>query len=258
MRKNGWLLGWVLGFGVVLAACASDDKTGNGGDANDVTTVPEVVADDADSATAAPETGDDGDVGDDGDAGDGDDADTTPCPGCPQSPCESNEDCLSGFCLDGPSGLECAATCEESCPAGYGCKPIGNAGGDPTFVCVSDHVTFCQPCRTDGDCELGFGGVTGARCLEGAPGAGSFCRTRCTPGSGPVGATCEEVVLTSGTESLCKLDAGECACSPRAITRGAETLCEAQVTAVCIHPDGRPRRPTTLLTEKVRPWLAPA
>jgi acyl-CoA thioester hydrolase len=42
------------------------------------------------------------------------------------------------------------------------------------------------------------------------------------------------------------------------ITRGDETLCEAQVTAVCIHPDGRPRRPTTLLMEKVRPWLAPA
>jgi len=42
------------------------------------------------------------------------------------------------------------------------------------------------------------------------------------------------------------------------ITRGDETLCAARVTAVCIHPDGRPRRPTTLLIEKVRPWLAPA
>lgn len=42
------------------------------------------------------------------------------------------------------------------------------------------------------------------------------------------------------------------------ITRGDETLCEARVTAVCIHPDGRPRRPTPLLMEKVRPWLAPA
>jgi acyl-CoA thioester hydrolase len=44
----------------------------------------------------------------------------------------------------------------------------------------------------------------------------------------------------------------------QAITRGAEVLCEAEVMAVCIHPDGRPRRPSVRLLEKVRPWLAPA
>lgn len=44
----------------------------------------------------------------------------------------------------------------------------------------------------------------------------------------------------------------------QAITRGDEVLCEAEVTAVCIHPDGRPRRPSVRLLEKVRPWLAPA
>ncbi|GAA0868659.1 tol-pal system-associated acyl-CoA thioesterase [Brevundimonas basaltis] len=39
------------------------------------------------------------------------------------------------------------------------------------------------------------------------------------------------------------------------ITRGAEALCAAEVEVVSIHLDGRPRRPTRLLVDKVRPWL---
>lgn len=41
------------------------------------------------------------------------------------------------------------------------------------------------------------------------------------------------------------------------ITRDEEVLCRAEVEVVCIHMDGRPRRPTKALVEKVRPWLAP-
>ena len=41
------------------------------------------------------------------------------------------------------------------------------------------------------------------------------------------------------------------------VTRGEEVLCRAKVEVVCIHMDGRPRRPTKALVEKVRPWLAP-
>lgn len=43
----------------------------------------------------------------------------------------------------------------------------------------------------------------------------------------------------------------------QAIERGGETLCRVEVTAVCIHLDGRPRRPTAALVEAVRPWLLP-
>ena len=42
----------------------------------------------------------------------------------------------------------------------------------------------------------------------------------------------------------------------QAILRGDETLCAATVTAVCIHLDGRPRRPTKRLIELVTPWLS--
>ena len=41
------------------------------------------------------------------------------------------------------------------------------------------------------------------------------------------------------------------------ISRGADDLCRADVEVVCIHMDGRPRRPTKRLVEKVTPWLAP-
>lgn len=40
------------------------------------------------------------------------------------------------------------------------------------------------------------------------------------------------------------------------ITRGDDVLCRAAVEVVCIHMDGRPRRPTQALREKVAPWLA--
>ena len=41
------------------------------------------------------------------------------------------------------------------------------------------------------------------------------------------------------------------------VERGEEVLCRAGVTAVCIHLDGRPRRPTKALVDGVTPWLAP-
>ncbi|WP_426040021.1 YbgC/FadM family acyl-CoA thioesterase [Brevundimonas sp. TWP2-3-4b1] len=40
------------------------------------------------------------------------------------------------------------------------------------------------------------------------------------------------------------------------IERDGQALCRADVTAVCIHLDGRPRRPTRALVEAVTPWLA--
>ena len=42
----------------------------------------------------------------------------------------------------------------------------------------------------------------------------------------------------------------------QAVERDGEVLCCADVTAVCIHLDGRPRRPTRALVEKVAPWLS--
>ena len=38
--------------------------------------------------------------------------------------------------------------------------------------------------------------------------------------------------------------------------RDGEVLCRADVVAVCIHLDGRPRRPTKRLVELITPWLS--
>lgn len=40
------------------------------------------------------------------------------------------------------------------------------------------------------------------------------------------------------------------------VERDGEVLCRADVTAVCIYLDGRPRRPTKRLVELVGPWLS--
>ena len=42
----------------------------------------------------------------------------------------------------------------------------------------------------------------------------------------------------------------------QAITRGDDVLCRAEVEVVRIHMDGRPRRPTPLLRDRIGPWLA--
>lgn len=41
----------------------------------------------------------------------------------------------------------------------------------------------------------------------------------------------------------------------QSITRGEVVLCRAEVEVVCIHMDGRPRRPTPLLRDRIGPWL---
>ncbi|KQW82509.1 tol-pal system-associated acyl-CoA thioesterase [Brevundimonas sp. Root1279] len=43
----------------------------------------------------------------------------------------------------------------------------------------------------------------------------------------------------------------------QSIWRGEVELCRAEVEAVCIHMDGRPRRPTRALVERITPWLPP-
>ncbi len=42
----------------------------------------------------------------------------------------------------------------------------------------------------------------------------------------------------------------------QSIRRGEELLCEADVVAVCIHLDGRPRRPGRMMVERIRPLLS--
>jgi len=52
--------------------------------------------------------------------------------------CSGNEDCTTGFCVEGPSGFVCTKTCVEACPEGWGCKGVQSGSADIVFVCVPD------------------------------------------------------------------------------------------------------------------------
>ena len=81
------------------------------------------------------------------------------CPGAALCPCDANEECLSGFCLENPGGKKkCASTCIDLCPEGYECVTAGNHQGkkkvcrpaDPTPDCeASDEI--CD--GKDNDCD---------------------------------------------------------------------------------------------------------
>ncbi len=62
----------------------------------------------------------------------------------------------------------------------------------------------------------------------------------------------EELVVRTGYDAV----KGPRLLISQTITRGDEVLCQAGVEAVCIHLDGRPRRPTPLLRDRIGPWLA--
>ncbi len=214
---------------VILLGACGEDKVSGVVEVGDTDASLEIFLPDgtADSTIAPPET-----VDNDGDASTGD---VPPCPGCTASPCENNGDCNSGYCLEGPNGKECVRTCQDECPTGYACRGVTDAGGDPTFLCLYEHISYCQPCNIDGDCETGIGGLSGAKCLPGdadEPDLGSFCRTPCTAGSCPAGATCEDVMIGAETKSLCRPgspnEAAECMCSSRSVALTLGTDCSIE------------------------------
>ncbi|MCB9728158.1 MAG: putative metal-binding motif-containing protein [Deltaproteobacteria bacterium] len=214
---------------VLLGACSSSDTPGEG----DVVQSDAVADTDAKDAEDAKDTSDatmlsdvDADLKDAGsDASDAPETDAAPCVGCPGSPCVENEDCFSGFCVEGPNGFECTSSCESECPAGWSCKPVGG-GGDVNFICVYQHLTWCSPCRTDADCRDAVSGGLDHRCVAGDDETGSFCGTACsTDAECPEGATCEDTTIGDATLPLCRPTSGECPCTAHATLTGASTDC---------------------------------
>ncbi len=149
-----------------------------------------------------------------------------PEPGGFEWPCESNDDCLSGYCVAGPGGGVCTVTCIDECPEGWKCTQDTAASPDLVFVCMQVHQSLCSPCLGDEDCY--FGGLdSGARCVEfGAEGA--FCGATCSVGSDcPADYDCDEALLLTGASSLqcVRQDGQTCECSEFAVFHGAWTDC---------------------------------
>ncbi len=60
-------------------------------------------------------------------------------------PCQSNVECLSGWCVEGWDGYICTKLCEEVCPERFDCKSISSDGADIAFVCVPNRECDLQP-----------------------------------------------------------------------------------------------------------------
>ncbi|MCA9515096.1 MAG: hypothetical protein KC635_09160, partial [Myxococcales bacterium] len=186
--------GLALVVALALAACGEDTTGGQTGDDTADTadavvsfdTLPTNPVDTSELVDTTPP----GDV-DDGDFG---------------SPCTSNIDCNSGWCVEGPEGFVCTKKCDEQCPAGYDCKGVASQT-DVVFLCLPRLSKLCAPCLDDLQCN-------GGACLE-LDGRKS-CATACAgDGTCPGGYRC--AADPGGVAgSWCVPDTGSCTCNAEA------------------------------------------
>lgn len=161
-------------------------------------------------------------------AGDAQEADAAgQCPGGPWCPCETNDECFSGFCVETMEGKVCSAKCatEEDCPQGWVCAQYAGSGIDLIYVCVDPFKDLCKPCKEDADCERYGGGKN--YCIEHGPG-GRFCGVACSEDAPcPEGYECLEIPQGDrGPVQQCVPEkGGECPCTGRFKDAGYTTVC---------------------------------
>jgi len=210
MKNSTWQATVCLlaALALALSACANatGGRPGGGGGADDAG---------RDAGDAGGVTGPDGPGGGGGqDAGpssgdpDGDTGtveDTGPQLGSFGDPCEGNEDCRSGVCVESGGRSVCTVPCGE-CPPGWACRSRANTGADVASICVPLDPQLCEPCGHDDDC-----GGPDDLCME--IGQGTYCGAHCGGGLGCVeGFSCEAVYGEDAEvlPSQCLPEAGSC------------------------------------------------
>jgi len=149
-------------------------------------------------------------------------------PGAPGFPCESGDDCDSGYCIQTTDGLLCTQTCTSECPFGWECSLHTPSLPDEVFMCAPLFTSLCRPCMTNTECFTG-GIDAGEGCVSyGA--AGFFCGGPCGQGQEcPQGFQCQTVSDRAGAQvQQCVLLDGECECTQWASDQGAATDCYRQ------------------------------
>ncbi|HPB96536.1 MAG: hypothetical protein BWY17_02853 [Deltaproteobacteria bacterium ADurb.Bin207] len=140
-------------------------------------------------------------------------------------PCQSDEDCSSGLCVEGADGTVCSAFCSDSCPKDYDCLSYEGLQGPHDHVCIPQISRLCRPCKSDTDCQRHGVVQDASRCiLQGD--FGSFCGVSCS-GTCPDSYACDEVKLASGVSVFqCVPEGGRsCECRPSWAALGLETTC---------------------------------
>jgi len=149
-----------------------------------------------------------------------------PGTGCFLDHCDSDTDCLSGYCVGHMGDSVCTITCIEDCQAGWTCEEFAT-GPDQVFLCLSSVAHLCRPCTTSNDCRSPSG--VEDVCVDFGP-DGDFCGAACDEDDDcPSGYRCDPVSTTEGVELLqCVPEKGICECSPKSIALGLLTVCEVE------------------------------
>ena len=140
-------------------------------------------------------------------------------------PCDSDSDCVSGFCVPTPGGDQCTIQCTEECPFGWECALHQASLPDELFICVPPNVVLCKPCNMNPDCLSG-GADVGASCVAYGD-TGSFCATPCSEESlcAPPYVCLEGMDATGLDVNVCVLESPDCPCLPMFADEGAWTTC---------------------------------
>ena len=147
-----------------------------------------------------------------------------PGEGCFLDPCDENDDCASGWCVEHLGEEVCSISCETECPVGWSCKKVGGSDPDVVYICVSHVANLCKPCTDGADCFTLDGGEDA--CVSyGVEGA--FCGAGCDEELPcPEGYSCTESVTVDGISlTQCVSNTGVCECTQSAIEQGLFTDC---------------------------------
>ena len=130
-------------------------------------------------------------------------------------PCEGDDDCGAGACVQVGGGRICTVACASSCPGDWQCTDVSRREQELRSLCLPGPEHFlCQPCLDDTEC-VGHAGVSrGSFCLDYGPQEGRFCGIACgAERRCPEAFTCVEVEGDGGRPSgvwQCVAEAGSC------------------------------------------------
>ena len=135
-------------------------------------------------------------------------------------PCESNEECISTYCLPHTEGGFCTQPCEDGCPPSWSCKRVldPHGGANRLGLCAMQHNRLCQSCESDTDCHAAGADL----CLQ--IGDGTYCSADCWYSACPTGYRCSDVEYGGQVLRQCLPLGQVCSCTEE--TAGMVRGCE--------------------------------
>ena len=140
-------------------------------------------------------------------------------------PCDGNEDCTSGFCVESAQGNQCTISCLTECPGDWSCQQNLAALPDIIYICVPGFTRLCMPCTGHSACNPpGFD--VGSKCVDLGP-LGGYCGGKCGSADDcPEDYGCvQSDLLGGGTSFQCVRIGAPCECSGLAVELAASTIC---------------------------------